>query len=78
MHSVRIQTKGCDAIRAPDGDFVAFISNSTNLVSDDDNASNGVVGRDLDLGVTTRVSITSVGTEGYERGGGFGISRGSE
>jgi hypothetical protein len=57
-----------------DGRHVAFISNSTNLVADDNNSLNDVFMRDLDLGVTTRVSIASGGIEGDNRSGGFGIS----
>jgi Tol biopolymer transport system component len=57
-----------------DGRHVAFISNSTNLVADDGNSSNDVFMRDLDLDITTRVSVGSGGIEGNGRSGGFGIS----
>ncbi len=56
------------------GRHVAFISNSTNLVADDGNSSNDVFMRDLDLGITARVSVASGGIEGDGRSGGFGIS----
>lgn len=57
-----------------DGRHVAFISYSTNLVADDGNSLNDVFMRDLDLGITTRVSVGSGGIEGDGRSGGFGIS----
>jgi len=57
-----------------DGRHVAFISNSTNLVAFDDNASNDVFMRDLDLGVTTMIGVNTDGEAGNGNTGGFGIS----
>ena len=57
-----------------DGRHVAFISNSTNLVAFDDNASNDAFMRDLDLGVTTMIGVNTEGEAGNSNTGGFGIS----
>jgi Tol biopolymer transport system component len=58
-----------------DGRHVAFISNSTNLVPDDGNGLKDVFMRDLDLGVTTRVSVDVNGNDLDDAGtGGVGIS----
>ncbi len=57
-----------------DGRHVAFISNSTNLVAFDNNASNDVFMRDLDLGVTTMIGVNTDGEAGNGNTGGFGIS----
>jgi Tol biopolymer transport system component len=46
-----------------DGRYVAFVSDSTNLVLDDDNKTTDVFVRDMQSGVTTRVSVASDGTE---------------
>jgi Ca2+-binding RTX toxin-like protein len=46
-----------------DGRFVAFGSAATNLVGTDTNASTDIFLRDLRDGVTTRVSVSSTGTE---------------
>ena len=47
-----------------DGRFVAFESNSTNLVSGDSNGFNDVFVRDRQLGTTERVSVSSGGAQG--------------
>ncbi len=47
-----------------DGRFVVFSSFATNLVPDDRNAVEDVFLRDLRLGTTTRVSVSSSGVEG--------------
>jgi Tol biopolymer transport system component len=47
-----------------DGSIVAFISEATNLVPGDTNAAQDVFVHDLDSGITERVSIASVGTQG--------------
>lgn len=57
-----------------DGRHVAFITNSTNLVAFDDNAVNDAFMRDLDLGVTTMIGVTTEGGAGNSNSGGFGIS----
>ena len=57
-----------------DGRHVAFISNSTDLVSFDDNGVNDVFMRDLDLGVTSMIGVDIDGEAGNSNTGGFGIS----
>jgi len=47
-----------------DGRFVAFDSHATNLVADDANGVSDMFVRDRALGTTTRVSVSSDGTEG--------------
>ena len=47
-----------------DGSIVAFISAATNLVAADTNDVQDVFVHDLDTGITERVSIASVGTQG--------------
>ncbi|MPV87017.1 hypothetical protein GCU85_09800, partial [Cardiobacteriales bacterium ML27] len=47
-----------------DGRYVAFSSNSTNLVAGDTNGRDDVFVHDTQTGVTTRVSVDSSGTEG--------------
>ncbi len=47
-----------------DGRFVAFNSDATNLVAADTNGEWDIFVRDLCLGVTTRVSVASDGTQG--------------
>jgi hypothetical protein len=47
-----------------DGSIVAFISEAANLVPGDTNAAQDVFVHDLDSGITERVSIASVGTQG--------------
>ena len=46
-----------------DGAIVAFISNATNLVAADTNSAADVFVRDLDTGITQRVSVASAGTQ---------------
>ena len=57
-----------------DGRHVAFISNSTNLVAFDDNGVNDAFMRDLDLGVTMMIGVTSGGEAGNSHTGAVGIS----
>ena len=52
-----------DAVISPDGRFVAFTSEATNLVASDANGSRDVFVRDRQANVTTRVSVTTAGTE---------------
>ncbi|HEY9121584.1 MAG TPA: hypothetical protein VIM80_01175 [Brevefilum sp.] len=47
-----------------DGRYVAFHSDSTNLVADDTNVNTDVFVHDIDTGVTSRVSVASDGTQG--------------
>ena len=47
-----------------DGRFIAFISDATNLVTGDTNGVADVFVHDMDTGVTARVSVASVGTQG--------------
>jgi len=51
-------------ISADDGRFVTFYSYATNLVAADTNGAYDVFVRDLDSGVTVRVSVDSSGLEG--------------
>ena len=46
-----------------DGGIVAFISNAANLVAGDTNSAADVFVRDLDTGITQRVSVASAGTQ---------------
>lgn len=56
------------------GRHVAFISNSTNLVPFDDNGVNDIFIRDLDLAVTSMISVNIDGGAADSNSGGFGIS----
>ena len=47
-----------------DGQHVAFYSSSTNLVSDDTNSVDDVFLRDVQGAITSRVSVSTAGTEG--------------
>ncbi|MFO0984573.1 MAG: calcium-binding protein [Planctomycetota bacterium] len=47
----------------PDGRYAVFVSNATNLVPDDHNGHEDVFVRDRSTGETTRVSVSSDGTE---------------
>jgi len=61
-----IQSTGGDAEKAAisaNGEFVAFTSPATNLVPSDANGKKDVFLRELRSGVTTRVSVNSVGAE---------------
>jgi Tol biopolymer transport system component len=52
-----------------DGRYVAFGSRATNLVGDDTNGVDDVFRRDLQLGTTTRVSVTPSGNQGHATSG---------
>jgi Tol biopolymer transport system component len=54
---------GIPAISA-DGQFVAFVSAATNLVTGDTNGADDIFARDLSTGKTRRVSVDSDGTQG--------------
>jgi hypothetical protein len=58
-----------------DGRFVAFQSVASNLVSGDTNDREDVFVRDRATGQTTRVSVSSTGTEGNDFSGGPTISQ---
>jgi Tol biopolymer transport system component len=47
-----------------DGNYVAFLSNASNLVSGDTNDKSDIFVHDMQTGKTTRVSIASDGTQG--------------
>jgi hypothetical protein len=49
-----------------DGRYVVFQSSATNLVADDTNGETDVFLRDVVLGTTTRVSVTSTGGQGND------------
>lgn len=53
-----------EASLSSDGRFVCFSSAATNLVIDDSNGWRDVFVHDLAKGITTRVSVSSTGTEG--------------
>ncbi len=62
-----VQTAGLystDPAISFDGRWIAFSSSATDLVSGDANAAYDVFLRDMQLGVTTRVSVDSSGAEG--------------
>jgi Tol biopolymer transport system component len=63
-------TQGNDGPWAPaisaDGRYVAFASCASNLVSGDTNGSDDVFVHDRQMGVTTRVSVASDGTQGND------------
>lgn len=59
---------------AGDGNYIVFSSYATNLIGDDTNGSSDVFLRDIALGMTTRLSETSVGTEGNNQSSGPKIS----
>jgi Tol biopolymer transport system component len=46
------------------GRYVVFISDATNLVPDDTNNETDVFVRDMDLEITSRVSVSTAGTQG--------------
>ena len=56
---------GAAAVSA-DGRYVAFLSNSTNLVAGDTNGTDDVFVHDRQTGVTERVSVASDGTQGNQ------------
>ncbi len=47
-----------------DGRFVSFVSDATNLVSGDTNSAQDIFARDLVVGSTVRVSVSSAGIQG--------------
>ena len=55
----------------PDGRFVAFASNATNLVPGDTNSTYDVFLRDRQLGTTERISVATNGTQGNSTSGYF-------
>ncbi|MEN6644398.1 MAG: FlgD immunoglobulin-like domain containing protein, partial [Armatimonadia bacterium] len=57
-----------------DGRFVAFVSDSTNLVSGDTNGDEDVFVRDRTTGQTTRVSVATGGAQGNNSSSGPSIS----
>jgi len=57
------ETSGAPSVSA-DGRFVAYASEADNLVPGDTNDRADVFLRDLDKGTTTRISISSAGTQG--------------
>lgn len=59
---------------SPDGRFVAFTSEATNLVAGDTNGVADVFVRDRVAGTTTRVSVTSTGAQANGASGSPGIS----
>jgi Tol biopolymer transport system component len=58
------------AVVSADGRYVAFSSQATNLVDGDTNAVSDIFVRDLSAGTTTRVSVSSSGTQAN---GGFNL-----
>jgi hypothetical protein len=58
------------AVVSADGRYVAFSSQATNLVEGDTNAVSDIFVRDLSAGTTTRVSVSSSGTQSN---GGFNL-----
>jgi TolB protein len=52
---------------SPDGRYVAFTSFASNLVPGDTNASGDLFVRDLRMGTTTRVSVSSAGEQANEQ-----------
>ena len=57
-----------------DGRYVVFYSSATNLVAGDTNNEDDVFVRDMDLGITSRVSVSPAGTEGNNSSGAPAIS----
>ncbi|MBI1850589.1 MAG: PD40 domain-containing protein [Planctomycetes bacterium] len=60
-HEGHAQSSSC--VVSSDGRFVAFHSDATDLVPGDANGRTDVFERDLETGVTVRVSVTSAGVE---------------
>jgi Tol biopolymer transport system component len=63
-----------EAILSPDGRFVSFDSDASNLVPGDGNVSEDVFVRDRLLGTTERVSVSTAGVEGNDDTGQSSIS----
>jgi cell division septation protein DedD len=57
-----------------DGRFIAFSSDATNLVSGDTNGVSDVFVRDMQTGITTRISVNSSGVQGDNYSYGASIS----
>jgi Tol biopolymer transport system component len=57
-----------------DGRHVAFYSKATNLVSDDTNAYEDAFVRDVEVGTTERVSVSSAGVQADLNSGAYGLS----
>ncbi len=57
---------------SPDGRFVAFVSDATNLVPGDTNGRSDVFIRDRQTGTTERVSVATGGDEGNDSSGASG------
>lgn len=56
---------------SPDGRWVAFWSLASNLVSGDTNGAGDVFLHDMQTGVTTRVSVSSLGVQGNDNSSAF-------
>lgn len=61
-------------VMSHDGRFIAFTSDASNLVEEDQNRASDVFVRDLQTGETTRVSVSSAGEEGNNASVGPDIS----
>jgi Tol biopolymer transport system component len=59
---------------SPDGRFVAFYSDASNLVAGDTNQSTDLFLRDLATASTVRLSVSSVGAQGQANGGATGCA----
>ena len=58
---------------SPDGRWVAFASDTSNLVANDTNSATDVFLRDTVAGTTVRISVASNGAQGDNNSGGSGI-----
>jgi Tol biopolymer transport system component len=69
-------TQANDASYGPtissDGRYVAFYSKAINLVTGDTNGSYDIFVRDMDLGITSRVSVSTAGTQADGNSGLYG------
>lgn len=63
-HGLSANGDSYDAVMSPDGRYVAFSSDATNLVAGDTNGTTDIFVHDLKTGTTTRVSVDSTGVEG--------------
>ncbi|MBF2076368.1 MAG: PD40 domain-containing protein [Synechococcales cyanobacterium C42_A2020_086] len=61
--SVAFQSRAGDAVISPNGRYVVFESSYTNLVPNDTNGVTDVFMRDLQTGITTRISVDSNGNQ---------------
>lgn len=64
----------CSPSVSADGRFIAFNSDATNLVTGDTNGYGDVFVRDLQIGQTSRVSVSSDGSQGDDWSGYSGVS----